>query len=189
MGAGSVSRRPRSICPTAILRIRRNISTSCAGWTGSGRMPTGCSRSRNHWFWRVTTMSFPRRSTRRAPENWTSDALFLPQTRARFREILEPRTDRRTAPVTWRRTWTLHLLGLSGRRLAEEQRHSDRPPAVVAAGCGSSDGSARRQTCPGLGAAVGPRARHCDVQMKRPVALRQRARRYLMPAPVTCRRA
>ena len=115
----------------------------------------------------------------KVPENWTSDALFLPQTRARFREILNLGLTDALRQSLGDVAWNLHLLGLSGRCLAEEQRHSDRSPAVVAAGCGSSDGSARRQTCPGLGSAVGPRARHCDVQMKRPVALRQRARTLL----------
>ena len=178
-----------SICPTAIRQIATNTPTSLR-WMD--RLMAHAHRLLALEEPLVLAGDYnviPAPRDAKVPENWTADALFLPQTRARFREILNLGLTDATAPVTWRRTWNLHLLGLSGRCLAEEQRHSHRSPAVVAAGCGSSDGSARRQTCAGLGSAVGPRARHCDVQMKRPVALRQRAQRYLKPAPVTCRRA
>ena len=74
-----------------------------------------------------------RRATRTDPAAWAGDALFLPQTRARFRELLNlGLTD---AFRGLRRPGrALHLLGLSGRRLAEEQRHPHRPPAALAAG-------------------------------------------------------
>ena len=61
------------------------------------------------------------------------DALFLPQTRAKFRALCNlGLTDAVRAGSDGPRP--LHLLGLSGRRLAEEQRHPHRPSAAVAAG-------------------------------------------------------
>ena len=67
------------------------------------------------------------------PDEWVNDALFLPQTRSKFRELLVSRSDRRHARDD-RRCRPLHLLGLSGGRLAKEQRHPHRPSALVAAG-------------------------------------------------------
>ena len=67
------------------------------------------------------------------PELWTSDALFLPKTRAKFRELLALGfTDALRA--TTDAGGPLHVLGLSGGGLAEKQRHPHRSPAVVAAG-------------------------------------------------------
>ena len=66
-------------------------------------------------------------------EDWINDALFLPQTRAKFRELLAlGLTDALRAHD--RRSRPLHLLGLSGGRLAEEQRHPHRPSAPVSRG-------------------------------------------------------
>ena len=73
----------------------------------------------------------PRDATR--PEDWVNDALFLPQTRFKFRELMLARPDRRSARDHGRRR-PLHLLGLSGGRLAKEQRHPHRPSASVPAG-------------------------------------------------------
>ena len=67
------------------------------------------------------------------PQAWAEDALFQPETRAAFRALAQSRPDRRRArlPAGARR---LHLLGLSGRRLAEGPRHPHRPPPALAAG-------------------------------------------------------
>src|SRR5205814_1789084 len=57
-----------------------------------------------------------------------------------------------------RRARALHLLGLPGRRLAEEPRPAHRPSAAVAAGQRPARQCRDRQLCAGLGEAVGPRA-------------------------------
>ncbi len=69
------------------------------------------------------------------PAAWANDALFLPQTRESFRALTGLGLTDALRAVT-DDAGPLHLLGLSGRRLAEEQRHPDRPPAAVAAGRG-----------------------------------------------------
>ena len=69
----------------------------------------------------------------RNPAVWANDALFLPQTRGKFRALLNLGLTDALRAVE-RRGRPLHVLGLSGRRLAEEQRHPHRPPAAVAAG-------------------------------------------------------
>ena len=67
------------------------------------------------------------------PEDWVNDALFLPQTRCKIPRAHVARPDRRPARDHGRRR-PVHVLGLSGRRLAEEQRHPHRPPAFVSSG-------------------------------------------------------
>ena len=65
------------------------------------------------------------------PEDWVNDALYLPQTRFKFRELLAlGLTDALRATTDARRP--LQLLGLSGRCLAKEQRHPHRPSSSVA---------------------------------------------------------
>ena len=66
-----------------------------------------------------------------------------------------PRADRRAARGH-RCAGPVHVLGLSGRRLAEELGHPDRPPAAVAAGQRPPDQCRHRQLCARLGEAVGP---------------------------------
>jgi exodeoxyribonuclease III len=66
------------------------------------------------------------------------------------RDARHPRRKRRARPI--------HVLGLPGRCLAEERRHSHRPPAAVAAGGRPPGLSRHRQACTGLGKAVGPRS-------------------------------
>ena len=68
------------------------------------------------------------------PEDWVNDALYLPQTRFKFRELISlGLIDALRATTDARRP--LQLLGLSGWRLAEEQRHPHRPSAPVPGGC------------------------------------------------------
>ena len=91
------------------------------------------------------------------PEQWVSDALFLPQTRAKFRELLALGfTDafRACDGAAGR----LHILGLSGGRLAKKQRHPHRPSIAVAASgrpaCERDDRSRHARK----GQGVGPRS-------------------------------
>ena len=91
------------------------------------------------------------------PAAWANDALFLPQTREKFRALTNlGLTDAIRAVSDDARA--LHLLGLSGRRLAEELRHPHRPPAAVAAGRRPADHRRHRQARARLGEAVRPRA-------------------------------
>ena len=84
------------------------------------------------------------RTTRQPGSN---DALYLPQTREKFRALINlGLTDAVARRQRCRRP--LHLLGLSGRRLAEEQGHPHRPPVAVAAGGRPADRrSASASTC------------------------------------------
>jgi exodeoxyribonuclease-3 len=82
----------------------------------------------------------------RHPQAWVNDALYLPQTREKFRALCH-----------------LGLIDVlrsgsegPGRRLAEGQWHPDRPPAGVVASRGSAHRRRRRQARPRLGKAVGP---------------------------------
>ncbi len=69
----------------------------------------------------------------RNPARWLGDALFLPRTRQKFRSLCNlGLTDAIRACTDAARP--LHVLGLPGRRLAEERRNPDRPPVAVAAG-------------------------------------------------------
>ncbi len=74
----------------------------------------------------------PTAADARNPQAWTGDALFLPQTRDEYPRADQSRPDRRHARHQ-RRCRPLYVLGLSGRRLAEEQRHPHRSSAAVAA--------------------------------------------------------
>ena len=72
----------------------------------------------------------------------------------------QPGPDRRD-PRRQRRPRALHVLGLPGRRLAEELGHPHRPPAAVAAGRRPAHRRRHRQACALLGEAVRPRAGLC----------------------------
>ena len=72
----------------------------------------------------------------------------------------QPWPDRRD-PRGQRRSRPLHLLGLSGGRLAEELGHPDRPSAAVAAGRRPAHRRRHRQARALLGAAVRSRAGLC----------------------------
>ena len=88
-----------------------------------------------------------RRSTRTTPDAWADDALFQPETRAGFATLANlGLTD--AIRACQRQARRLHLLGLSGRRLAEEQRHPHRPPAAVAASRRPARRRRRRQGAP-----------------------------------------
>jgi exodeoxyribonuclease III len=93
----------------------------------------------------------------RNPDRWVGDALFLPRTREKFRALCNlGLTD--AVRARERRSGPLHLLGLPGRRLAEERRDPHRPSAAVAAGRRSAGRRRDRQARPRLGKAVGSRA-------------------------------
>src|SRR5262249_7982022 len=70
---------------------------------------------------------------------------------------LPSRFDRR-GPRRKRWARPLHVLGLPGRRLAEERWHPHRPSAAIAAGGRSADRRRGRQARARLGEAVGPRS-------------------------------
>ena len=91
------------------------------------------------------------------PEAWLGDALYALPTREKFRELLALGfTDALRADH--RRVEALHLLGLSGGRLAEEQRLAHRPSAAVAAGRRPAGERGDRQGHAGEGQALGSRA-------------------------------
>ena len=101
-------------------------------WMDAAARPrrSACSPSRSRWCSPATTTS-SRADDADDPADWADDALFQPESRAAFRALARTRlTDALRATAGGR----LHLLGLSGRRLAEERRHPHRPPAAVAAG-------------------------------------------------------
>jgi len=88
----------------------------------------------------------------RRPDVWKNDALFLPQTREKFRGLVnlgltdairavsddESGAHRRRARHE-RCSRPLYLLGLSGRRLGEGRRHPHRSPVAVTASGRSID--------------------------------------------------
>ena len=125
---------PRSICPTAIRPEPTNSPTSSTGWSGSTATRASCWRSRSRWCWPATTTSSRQPSDADDPPAWMGDALFQPRdAAARFARCSMARPHRRL-PRQRRHAAALHLLGLSGRRLAAEQRHPHRSSAAVAAG-------------------------------------------------------
>ena len=67
------------------------------------------------------------------PAAWVNDALFRPTTREAFQSLLGLGPDG-CAARRHRRARPIHLLGLSGRRLAEEPRPAHRSSVAVAAG-------------------------------------------------------
>ena len=74
---------------------------------------------RSRWFSQATTTSFPTALDARNPAAWTNDALFLPQTREKFRTLTNlGLTDAVRAGSDAGRA--VHLLGLSGGRLEQE---------------------------------------------------------------------
>ena len=111
-------------------------------------------RPRSRWCWPAISTSFPRPRTSiiRPPGPTTRcsarDPRKLPVPAWPWPDRCAARGHRRARPV--------HLLGLSGRRLAEELGHPDRPSAAVAAGQRPADQCRHRQLCPRLGEAVGP---------------------------------
>ena len=89
-------------------------------------------RWRSLWSWPATTTSSRPRPTRTIRKPGSGDALFLPKTRDEFRALINlGLTD--AVRADQRRCRPLYFLGLSGRRLAKEQRHPHRPSAAVAA--------------------------------------------------------
>jgi len=93
----------------------------------------------------------------RRPDAWVSDALYQPESRAMSypRGARLHRRDARLLPA--RRA--LHVLGLSGRRLAEEPRHPHRPHAALATGRRQAAGKRHRQGHPRARKALRPRTR------------------------------
>ncbi len=87
------------------------------------------------------------------PSQWVTDALFLPQTRAAFRR-LENLGFVDAVRATNDETALFLVLGLSGRRLAEEQRHSHRSSDAVARGLRPVASDRYREACARVGKAL-----------------------------------
>ncbi len=66
------------------------------------------------------------------PAAWADDALFKPETRRAFRQLVNLGLTDALRAVSGDAP-AVYILGLSGRRLAEEPRPAHRPPAAVAA--------------------------------------------------------
>ncbi len=78
------------------------------------------------------------------PKAWEGDALFLPESRAAFRRMVNLGfTD---ALLARNPRPGIHVLGLSGRRVGAQQRHPDRPCVAEPAGGGPAGGCGNRQT-------------------------------------------
>ncbi len=150
----------RSICPTATRRTPRNIHTRSNGWIGFSTTHMNGLQLEEPLILAGDYNVIPAAADVHNPAAWVNDALFLPQTREKFRALDQSRPDRR-GPRRQRRARALHVLGLSGRRLAEEQGHPHRPPAAVAAGRRPADHRRHRQARALLGEAVRPRAGVC----------------------------
>ena len=149
---------PRSICPTATRSMtRRNSRTSCHGWRGWRTGPRSRLALEEPLVLAGDYNVIPEPIDARFPENWVNDALFQPETAAGLPPAGQSRLHRRH-PLRHRRAADLHVLGLSGRRLAEEQRHPHRPSDAVAGSGRPARLGLDRKTCPRLGKAVRPRA-------------------------------
>ena len=95
--------------------------------------PPSCWPTRSRWRSAATTTSSPSRATPTIPQPGPATPCSSPRRARAFRALnwlglTDAYTRRR------RRAGRLHLLGLSGRRLAAEPRHPHRPPAALAAG-------------------------------------------------------
>ena len=79
---------PASICRTAIRPTPRNTPTSSASWTGSSAMRKKLLEYEEPLVLAGDFNVIPEPRDAARPELWTSDALFLPGTRAKYRELL-----------------------------------------------------------------------------------------------------
>ena len=77
----------RSICPTATRRTPRNIHTKSNGWIGFLNTHMNDLNWKSRWSWPATTTSSRPPPTCTIPRPGSSDALFLPQTREKFRAL------------------------------------------------------------------------------------------------------
>ncbi len=123
----------------------------------------------------------PTAADARNPAAWVKDALFLPQTREKFRALTNlGLTDAIRAVSDAARP--LYILGLSGRRLCQGRRHPHRPPAAVAAGGRPADRRRHRPPRARLGQAVRPRAGLCGFGYRSALARNTVAIRAASPA-------
>ena len=108
----------------------------------------------------------PTAADARRPEAWTNDALFLPQTREKYRALINlGLTDALRAVSDCIRP--LYVLGLSGRRLGEGQWHPYRPRSALAAGRRPAGRRRHRPARARLGQAVRSRARFTSIWISR----------------------
>ena len=138
--------------------------------------PGRCWRARRCSCWAATTMSARPTIDVFSPKAFADDALCQPQSRAALRTLLNlGLTDAVRAFHVDRPA--LHLLGLSGRRLAEGQRPAHRPPAAVAAGRRPPDRRRHRQGRARPARAVRPRPGVVRARRRSVVSLERRATR------------
>ena len=136
-------------------RHRKNTPTSSPGWSACASMRADRMALEEPLVLAGDYNVIPEPFDCHDPKVWEGDALFLPETRGAFRRLENlGLTD--ALRGDHRRGRPLHVLGLPGRRLAEEQRHPHRPSAALA-GSGRPAGRMRhRKACPGMGEAVRP---------------------------------
>ena len=146
-----------STCPTATRSAPTSSPTSSPGCSASRRAPRDLLELEEPFVLLGDYNVIPEPVDAKNPKAWREDALFQPETRAAFRALLNlGLTDALRACHP--RARHLHVLGLSGRRLAEGPRHPHRPHPAVAAGRRPHPVSRRRQVHARLGEAVRPRA-------------------------------
>ena len=141
----------------ATRRPATNIPTNSNGCRGFLSIRGSGSRPRSRWCWPAISTSSrpPPTSTTPRPGSMTPCSARRPA-RA-FQSLLGLGLTDALRAVT-DAAGAVHVLGLSGRRLAEELGPADRPPAAVAAGQRPAGRCRHRQLCAGLGEAVRPRA-------------------------------
>ena len=150
----------RSTCPTATRRTPKNIHTKSNGWSGFSNMHMNGLQLEEPLVLAGDYNVIPAAADVHNPAAWVERRAVPAADPGEIPRADQSRPDRRH-PRGQRRRRALHLLGLSGRRLAEELRHPHRPPAAVAAGRRPADHRGHRQARARLGEAVRPRAGLC----------------------------
>src|ERR1019366_9134008 len=77
-----------SICPTAIQRPARSSTTNCDGWNASRNTRKNYSPKRSRSFSPGTTTLSRTEIDVYKPEHWVKDALFLPEVRSAFANLV-----------------------------------------------------------------------------------------------------
>ena len=138
-------------------RTPTNTPTRSNGWSGFSTTHASGWRWRSRWCWPATTTSFPTAADVHNPAAWTGDALFLPQTREKFRALTNlGLTDAIRAVSDDPGLYT--FWDYQAGAWQKNNGHPHRPPAAVAAGRRPADHRRHRQARARLGEAVRSRA-------------------------------